>query len=82
MTSDPLDTGSLDARRTALGLLNSLSFFKFLASIIVLSKMRRCWRYAMRWCLTACRAALETPFQPRNCKPEAMRESQSVLARH
>jgi hypothetical protein len=38
MTSDPLDTGSLDARRTALGLLSPLSFFKFLASIIALSK--------------------------------------------
>jgi hypothetical protein len=38
ITSEPLDTGSLDARRTVLGLFGPVAFFKFLASIIALSK--------------------------------------------
>jgi hypothetical protein len=48
MTSDPLDTGSLDVRRTVLGRLGPVAFFKVLASIIALSKMRRCWRRAIK----------------------------------
>src|SRR6266403_1623 len=38
MTSDPRDAGSLDVRRTVLGLETPVAFFKFLASIIALSK--------------------------------------------
>jgi len=41
MTSDPLDAGSLLIRRTDLGLPGTVALFKFLASIIVLSKKHR-----------------------------------------
>ena len=58
MTSDPLDTGSLDVRRTVLGLLGPVAFFKFLASIIALPNMRRYWRRATKYYTTVCRSAL------------------------
>src|SRR5712672_102006 len=38
MTSDPLDAGSLVIWRTDLGLPGAVTLFKFLASIIALSK--------------------------------------------
>src|SRR5271154_2149348 len=53
MTSEPLDTASLDFRVTVLGLLSLLAFFKLLASIIALSKRRRCWRRTVHYYTTA-----------------------------
>src|SRR5258708_17894647 len=80
MTSDPLDTGSLDVRRAVLGPLGLVAFFKFLASIIALSKMRRSWRAQFSSTRRLADPHRDSRTQPHNCKPDAMRESQSALA--
>ena len=66
MTSDPPDAGSLVIRRTDLGLPGAVALFKFLASIIVLSKKHRVLAAAHQGYTKVGGSAPGSPAQPRN----------------